>query len=381
VKKKHAQVLAKQQSFYEAEVRVSGRQFESRMMAAQHKLMSEKLKLVSTKEKLYIAKSKHRRAMQHQLDETQRTVSIVQNYADSLQDANNDLRDELKEALSEKHRATSLTVKAKQLASHRLEKWHIERERRRAAEDEVACLNKSAMQMNKIIEEYRTVIEQSHKSKRRLMKEWANDEAAAAHGGGRQWPPWVVQIIFELLVNGTTPSAVPTAMQTMYHMLTGENPDELPSVSFVRSCRVVVEVIGETIATIKLADAPTWNQLWTDGTTRWQIPFTALVIGLMGEDEDIDPIVVSSCIFMEDERSETQADGILNRVNTNHCNDCPFFYNNHAQCKPPFCLVQINSLKNRLTRREMSCVYIVLINYILCHPLQGSTLPSLAMEA
>ncbi len=178
MKKKHAQVLAKQQSFYEAEVRVSGRQFESRMMAAQHKLMSEKLKLVSTKEKLYIAKSKHRRAMQHQLDETQRTVSIVQNYADSLQDANNDLRDELKEALSEKRRATSLTVKAKQLASHRLEKWHIERERRRAAEDEVACLNKSAMQMNKIIEEYRTVIEQSHKSKRRLMKEWANDEAA-----------------------------------------------------------------------------------------------------------------------------------------------------------------------------------------------------------
>jgi len=170
VKKKHAQVLAKQQSFYEAEVRVSGRQFESRMMAAQHKLMSEKLKLVSTKEKLYIAKSKHRRAMQHQLDETQRTVSIVQNYADSLQDANNDLRDELKEALSEKHRATSLTVKAKQLASHRLEKWHIERERRRAVEDEVACLNKSAMQMNKIIEEYSMVIEQSQKSKRHLKK-------------------------------------------------------------------------------------------------------------------------------------------------------------------------------------------------------------------
>ena len=102
----------------------------------------------------------------------------------------------------------------------------------------------------------------------------------------------------------------------MYQMLTGDTPDDLPCVSFVRSCRVVVEVIGETIAAMKLADAPTWNQLWTDGTTRRQIPFTALVIGLMGEDEDIDPIVVSSCIFMEDECSETQADGIINRVNT-----------------------------------------------------------------
>ena len=51
-----------------------------------------------------------------------------------------------------------------------------------------------------------------------------------------------------------------------------------------------------------------------DGTTRQQIPFTALVIGLMGNSEVIDPIVVSSCFFMEDERSETQADGIINKV-------------------------------------------------------------------
>lgn len=86
------------------------------------------------------------------------------------------------------------------------------------------------------------------------------------------------------------------------------------------------EVIGETIAAMKLADAPTWNQLWTNGTTRRQIPFTALVIGLMGEDEDIDPVVVSSCIFMEDEHSEMQADGIINRVNTNNCNDCACFF-------------------------------------------------------
>ena len=243
MKKKHAQVLGKQQSFYEAEVRVSGRQLmkkqdslKSRMMAAQLKLMSEKLKLESelrsldndlstTKDQLYIAKAKHRHAMQHQLDETQRAVSIAQNYADSLEDTNNDLRDELKEALSEKRRATSLTAKAKKLASHRLKKWHIEREHRRAAEDKVARLNKSAMQMNQIIKEYRMVIEQSHKSKRRLKKEWANDEAAAAHGGGRQWPTWVVQIICELLVNGTKPAAVPTAMQTMYKMLTGDTPD------------------------------------------------------------------------------------------------------------------------------------------------------------
>ena len=115
-------------------------------------------------------------------------------------------------------------------------------------------------------------------------------------------------------MNGTPPTAVPLAMQMMYQMWTGDTPGELPLVSFVRTCRVVVEVIGEMIAAMKLADAPTWSQLWTDGTTRRQIPFTALVVDLMGDDEDIDPVVVLSCIFMEDERSETQADGILNRV-------------------------------------------------------------------
>jgi hypothetical protein len=169
VKKKHTQILGRQQSFYEAEARVSGRQlmkkqesFKSKMKAAELKLKSEQLKLEdelrsvdidlsTTKDQLYVEKAKHRWAIQQQYDETQRAVSIVQNYADSLEDTNNDLRDELKKVLFEKHQATSLTAKAKQLASNRLEKWHIERERRRAAEDEVTRLNKSAMQMNQII--------------------------------------------------------------------------------------------------------------------------------------------------------------------------------------------------------------------------------------
>ncbi len=119
--------------------------------------------------------------------------------------------------------------------------------------------------------------------------------------------------------------AVPSAMQSMYEMLMGEMPKELPSVSFVRSCRVVVEVIGETFAAMKLADAPSWSQLWTDGRTRRQIPFTVLVVGLMGNNDDIiDPVVVLSCIFMEDERSEMQADGILKRVII-HIVECIFY--------------------------------------------------------
>ena len=77
-----------------------------------------------------------------------------------------------------------------------------------------------------------------------------------------------------------------------------------------------MEVIGETITAIKLAKAPTWKQLFTDATTRRQIPFTALIIAILGDDDKIDPVVVSLCIFMEDERSETAAQGIVSKVSS-----------------------------------------------------------------
>ena len=68
---------------------------------------------------------------------------------------------------------------------------------------------------------------------------------------------------------------------------------------------LIVQVIGETIAAIKLDMAAKWDQLWTDATTRRQCPFQALLIGLMDENKKIDPGMVSSCIFLEDESAET----------------------------------------------------------------------------
>ena len=76
-----------------------------------------------------------------------------------------------------------------------------------------------------------------------------------------------------------------------------------------------MEVIGDTITAIKLADAGIWDQPWTDITIWRQISFTALIIGILGNNDKIDPVVVSSCIFMEDETLETQAKGILSKVN------------------------------------------------------------------
>ncbi len=79
-----------------------------------------------------------------------------------------------------------------------------------------------------------------------------------------------------------------------------------------------MEVIGETITAMRLTSSKSWDQLWTDDTSRRQVPFTALIVGMLEKDNKIDPLVVSSCIFIEDERAETQAAGIIEKVNIVH---------------------------------------------------------------
>jgi hypothetical protein len=111
-----------------------------------------------------------------------------------------------------------------------------------------------------------------------MQREWDDEETARKNGSKQQWPPWVVQLTFKLLLTGTPPSAIPQTIQTLCETLLWEKPKELPSVNFVRECHVIVEVIRETVVAIKLAHAPKWDQLWYDGTTCRHIPFGALVI-------------------------------------------------------------------------------------------------------
>ena len=52
-----------------------------------------------------------------------------------------------------------------------------------------------------------------------------------------------------------------------------------------------------------------------DATNRRKITYIVLIVRQLGENGKLDPVVKSSCIFMEDERSQSQADGIVNKVN------------------------------------------------------------------
>ena len=133
-------------------------------------------------------------------------------------------------------------------------------------------------------------------------------------GAGR-WSLTVTQICCELLVCGASPAAIPSIIATLYEILYGESPKDVPSIRYVLRCRVVVQVIGETLTAMKLASVKDWKQIFFDATTRRQIPFTAVIIGLMG-DGKLDPVVVSSCIFLEDESADKTAEGIIDKVST-----------------------------------------------------------------
>ena len=226
---------------------------------------------------------------------------------------------ETRKANKETRQVNKKYIRAKDDAYSRLVKLRNETLARRAKEDELTHVTKALSRSETDLGIMRHILGTPQETKRVMKKEWDdkdNDGHQTRRGGSRRWPTWVVLMICELLINGTRPSAVLSCIHTVYKMLYLEAPKELPCINFMRECRVLVEVMGETITAIKLANATQWSQLWTDSTTRRQIPFTALIIGVLAESGNVDPVVVSLCIFMEDETSEMQADGIVKKVNT-----------------------------------------------------------------
>ena len=121
-------------------------------------------------------------------------------------------------------------------------------------------------------------------------------------GGSKRWSVYIFLLICEMLVNDTHPTAVPANIQSSCALFTGVEATELPCVNFVRQCRVVLQNLNETLSAFWLGNSDSWHQVFTDGTTRQKIAFQNLVINLM-EDGDLDPVIVSSCMHVENETS------------------------------------------------------------------------------
>ena len=151
----------------------------------------------------------------------------------------------------------------------------------------------------------------------------------------------MVLLVCELLIIGIPPTAIPSSIYTLYETLTGVDPTKVPSVSFIRQCRTVVQVMGETIAEWKLADAESWRQIFNDAISRRQCTFQALVVGLIDEDRFLDPVIVSSCIFLENETSRTTFYTIVDKVSI----FLMFVFHFHKQLLPASFISLISSFQ------------------------------------
>jgi hypothetical protein len=110
------------------------------------------------------------------------------------------------------------------------------------------------------------MIEGFKSSKQSLKQVWR-----VGSRGGHTWPLWVTEFCCELLVNGSPPSAIPSSIGTLFETLYGDEPKKIPSLNYVRQCRVLVQIVGETITAMKLASCPNWSQIFFDSTTRRQV--------------------------------------------------------------------------------------------------------------
>ena len=177
-------------------------------------------------------------------------------------------------------------------------------------QNEIARLLNTQQAQQQVIEEYKIMIDGFKSSKLNLKR-----EVKLGRRGGASWPLWVTKVCCELLVNGSPASAIPSSIGTLTTTLYGEEPKKLPLLNFVQQCRVLVQIIGETITAMKLAACPHWAEIFFDSTTCRQVPFTVIATSLMGDEPDsIDPIIVSACIVLEDETSEKHIDSIVNKV-------------------------------------------------------------------
>ena len=269
----------------------------------QTRLKSLDEQLAKSKSTIHDNKQYHRDFMIGMVDRFVSKEEEMQELITGLEEMNYELAQEVEIATKETQAAEKLREHWKSLSQKRQAKIAAIQAERNALKDEVARLAKAEKQ---VITKYKAMVNESLPKRLELKKMFDENRGAGRRGGGRRWPVWVVQLISELLAHGTPPSTIPSNIKTMYHTLYGVKPAEVPSVNFVRECRVVVQVLGETITAVKLASAERWDQLWADATSRRQTSFQALIIGVLGEDDNIDPVVVSSCIFAEDEKSDTK---------------------------------------------------------------------------
>ena len=85
---------------------------------------------------------------------------------------------------------------------------------------------------------------------------------------------------------------------------------ELPSIRFVRRCRSVLLHVTKTLASFQIGKANSYEQLFSDGTSRRQTSIQNVIIRFL-LDGGFKTITLSTSIIAEDETSESLSKSIM----------------------------------------------------------------------
>jgi hypothetical protein len=211
---------------------------------------------LSTKDRLSKERIRRRNMVQQQLDRSSAVECHLMEIIEGLEVMNDELVEEFKSAKKAKLEAIRHYNKSKEAAARRLDQLRQEKEKKNLLRDELTRVLKVQQAQVVQLTEYKSIVEKFKSSKRDLTYEFK-----AGRKGGAQWPLWVTEVCCELLMNGSSPSAIPSSIITLFAALYGEEPKRIPSVNYVRQCRVLVQIISETITAMKLAACPNWAEV------------------------------------------------------------------------------------------------------------------------
>ena len=211
------------------------------------------------------------------------------------------------------------------------------------ANNEITQLRKESSEADEVMMKLTNVIENYSRNK------FKKERKEKTVGGRPEWNEFSAQLVCELLILGVAPRAIPGTIVAHYELITGTPPKCAPSIKFIRECRDVLRVVIETLTAIELGNNPDWKQVFTNGTSRRQKPFTALLIGIAKDGGRIDPIIISSCIMASDETAETTFEACCEKVSPLRSIFCNLLTLTVVLCKSHLpILCQILSLKHRL---------------------------------
>ena len=139
---------------------------------------------------------------------------------------------------------------------------------------------------------------------------------ASGRGAVLKWGNEVVFVIIQQLAVDAKPTAIQKSLESFHFQYTGNVAEEVPSVNYIRGCRLVGFIVNDILGAIRLGLASNWRSMFSDGTNRRQCALYNLLFDIKDDWSKgfESPMIVSSCIIMMEETAEGIHDAIHRKV-------------------------------------------------------------------